>query len=76
MTERLQVRVQPKSSSEKVVLQNDGSYKVYTNKPALDGEANKQLILLIAEYFNVKRSQAIIVTGHKSRKKIVEIRRI
>jgi len=37
------------------------------------GEANKELIKKLAEYFNVHPSQVRILSGFKSRNKIIEI---
>ncbi|MCX6821717.1 MAG: DUF167 domain-containing protein, partial [Candidatus Aenigmarchaeota archaeon] len=37
------------------------------------GEANKELIKKLAEYFNVHSSHVKILSGFKSRNKIVEI---
>ncbi|MBU4345698.1 MAG: DUF167 domain-containing protein [Candidatus Omnitrophica bacterium] len=68
----LNIRVIPKSSRTKVQKEN-GGWRVYLTKPAHQGLANKQLIDLLAEYFNLKRYQIRIIKGEKSRNKIIEI---
>jgi len=70
----IQVRVQPRSKVSKVVQTGDNAYKVYTPKPAIDGEANKAVIDLIAEHLGLKRNQIRIAQGERSRDKTLEIR--
>lgn len=53
---------------------NDGElYKVYVTVAPEQGKANKKMIELLAEYFDVAKSQIRIVKGETSRNKIVEI---
>jgi uncharacterized protein len=68
----LSIKVVPKSSRNLVKEEGD-NLKVYLTKPAYDGLANEQLILLLADYFKVKKYQVRIVKGDKSRNKLVEI---
>ena len=68
----LSIRVIPKASRNLVRKEND-SFKVYLTKPAQDGLANNQLIDLLSEYLNIKKSGIKIIKGHKSRNKLVEI---
>ena len=68
----IKARVVPKSSRALVKKEKD-SYKVYLTKPAQDGQANQQLIELLAKYFSLKKYQVNIVSGEKSREKLVEI---
>ncbi|MCM8814888.1 MAG: DUF167 domain-containing protein [Candidatus Omnitrophica bacterium] len=70
---RFIIKVKPYSREEKVVENQDRSLKVYVNEKPVEGKANSALIKLIAEYFDVPKSAVKIVSGHKSRNKIVEI---
>jgi len=70
---RLEVRVQPKSSKEEVKKFDENSYKVYMYEPAVEGRANKKLVEILADYFNVKKSDISILSGLKTRNKIVSI---
>ncbi len=47
--------------------------RVKISQPPEDGKANKALIELIAEYFQVKKNSLTIIAGEKSTHKIVEI---
>ena len=47
--------------------------KVFVREPAKEGRANEAVIKLLAEYFDIPKSRIKIVSGLKSKKKIVEI---
>lgn len=68
----LHVRVIPRSS-RKLIKEEGGRLKAYLTKPAQDGEANRQLIELLAEYFGVKKYQIEIIKGLTSRDKEVKL---
>ena len=70
---RYRVKVHPKSRSEGVVRNADGSLKVHLRVPPVQGRANKALVDILAEHFEVSRSGIKIVKGGKSRDKVVEI---
>jgi len=70
---KLGIKVQPRSSKEEIVELGRNSYKVYMHKPAVGGEANLRLIEMLAEHFGTKKSAVRIITGLKSKNKIVEI---
>ncbi len=48
--------------------------KIKVNQPPEDGKANKAVVELLCEYFKVKKSAVLIISGETSRNKIVEIR--
>jgi len=47
--------------------------KVKVDAPREKGKANERLIEILAEYFNVKKTQVRILKGWKSENKIIEI---
>lgn len=67
------VKVIPRSSKNEIVLQPDGVYKIRITAPPVDGEANKKIIELLSDYFDVSKSGIRIVRGESSRNKVVEI---
>ncbi|HOW42224.1 MAG TPA: DUF167 domain-containing protein [Candidatus Omnitrophota bacterium] len=69
---RISVRVVPRASRTAVKEEN-GVLKVYLTRPAQDGQANAQLIAVLADHFQVKKYQIGIVAGQTSRTKIVDI---
>jgi len=69
----LKVKVYPKSKLEKIVKTQNEDLKVYLSEPPEKGKANKALIRILAEYFNVSKSRVVIKKGTKSRDKVIEI---
>ena len=69
---KINIKAIPKASKNKVV-EEKGRLKVYVTSPAVDGKANKAVLEVLAEHFNVKKRMVAIVSGQKSREKIVEI---
>jgi len=68
----IQVRVSPRASRA-MVQETAAGYKVYCTRPAVDGQANAQVIELVADFFKVKKYRVRIVRGVSSRTKSVEI---
>ncbi len=50
-----------------------GIIHIYVNQPPLEGKANKAIIKALADYFNVKKSSVLFISGEKSKNKIFEI---
>ncbi len=47
--------------------------KVYLTAPAVDGKANKALVVFLAQHFKVRKSAIEIIKGLKSRIKKISI---
>ena len=70
---RISVRVKPGTKGiTRLEKQEDGSYVAFFFSRAHDGEANKALFELISDEFHVAKTQISIVSGAKSRQKIIE----
>ncbi len=70
----LTVRVQPGAQRTEVLgTMADGSLKVKLKAPPVRGEANRELVSLLASRFGVAESAVKIVRGHTSRIKMVSI---
>jgi len=50
-----------------------GEYKAKLTAPPVNGQANKALIKLLADYFGVSKSSITIVGGKTAKTKIVDI---
>ncbi len=70
---KIQVKVIPRSSENKVSKENDMSYRVKITAPPVDGKANKQLIEVLSKEFGVAKSKVKIVKGETGRNKIIVI---
>ena len=69
--------VKPGSSQEKVVenvIDNETrEVTIWTHARAHDGEANKKVIELLADYYNVSKTSVMLVRGANSRTKQFDI---
>jgi uncharacterized protein (TIGR00251 family) len=70
---RISVQVKPNSHQEKIEKVGT-SYIVYVKAPPVENRANNALIKLLSEHFRVPKSYIIIVSGHKSKRKIIDIK--
>ncbi len=69
---RLKITVQPNSKTESFILKDD-QIKIKLRAKAIDGAANKALINFLAKRFSIARSSVILISGQKSRYKVVEV---
>ncbi len=67
------VRVQPRASKSGVVSELDGALKIRLAAPPVDGEANEELIRLLAKLFATSRHNVSILSGQTSKNKIVRV---
>ncbi len=72
----IEVKVEPRSSKKGLSGIMDNVLKVKLTAPPVEGEANEQLIEVIAELTGVRKSDIRIVRGLSSKRKVVEIRGI
>jgi uncharacterized protein len=69
----LLVLVQPRASRSKIVGEHDGRLKIALAAPPVDGEANAALVELLAEVFEVRRSDISLLEGQTGRRKRLQI---
>lgn len=69
----IRVKVQARSTQEKIEETGIDEYKVWLAAPPTDGAANAALIEMLADYFNIAPSLIKIKSGNKSSHKLVEI---
>lgn len=71
---RIEVKVEPRSSRKEIAgVMENGVLKVKLTAPPVEGEANEQLIEVIADAVGVRRSSVAITRGLSSKRKTVEI---
>ena len=69
---KIQVRVKPNSKAEEVGQEGE-FFLVRVKEPAKEGRANRAVIRLVAQHFNVSQSRVRILSGFNSRNKIIEV---
>ncbi len=71
---RLDIRLQPRSSRAEVVgVDSAGRLRVRVRESPVDGHANRALIVLLADQLGLPKSAVRIVSGLRSRTKVVEL---
>jgi uncharacterized protein (TIGR00251 family) len=69
---KIQVKVKPRSKTEELSQEGD-SFIVKVKEPPKEGKANQAVIKLLAEYFGVPHSQVRILSGFRSKNKVIEV---
>lgn len=77
---KINIHITPNAKRSEVIgedldLFGGKTLKVKVSAPPIEGKANKELIKILSEYFDVPKSQISILVGDKSRNKIVEIKK-
>jgi uncharacterized protein (TIGR00251 family) len=67
------IKVKPNSKQQQIIEEPDGSLTIRLKSPPVDGKANAELIKLLAEKFEVRKSAIVIKSGVSSRTKLVEV---
>lgn len=69
----LEIEVSPNSQTNKIsgINQWRKRLKIDVSKPAVNGMANEELLHFILEKFDIKRNQAELISGHKSKLKSI-----
>jgi len=69
---KIQVKVKPNSRTEGLSREGD-SFIVKVKEPPKEGKANQAVIKLLAQHFGIPQSRVRILSGFKSKNKVVEI---
>ena len=69
----LEVRVQPRARRNALVAGQDGQWKLLLTAPAVEGRANEALVAFFAKGLGVAQSRVRLLSGEKSRQKVVEL---
>ncbi len=71
---KLNIKVIPRSSRNEIVgIMPDATLKVKLTAPPVDGEANKELVKLLAKHFDIPKSKIKIAKGVTSKNKTIHI---
>ena len=69
----VKVKVVPSSKKESFEKQSEDTFSVHVKEPAERNLANKRVVLLVSEHFGASRGKVRIVSGHRSRSKILSV---
>jgi uncharacterized protein len=69
----INIHVTTNAKEAKVTKLDETNFEARVDERAENGRANKRLLEILSSYFNVPKSRIHIVSGSKSRDKIIEI---
>jgi uncharacterized protein len=69
----IRVFVTPNAKQARVVGVSEGYFEVWVDEKAVGGRANKRLLEILSEHFNIPKSKITILKGTKTRNKTIQI---
>jgi hypothetical protein len=70
---RVAVRVQPRAGRSRVVGAHGGALKLQVAAAPVDGAANDAVVMLLADWLDVRRRAVSVVQGQRGRDKLIEV---
>lgn len=67
------VKVKTKAKIKKLIKIDETHFTISINSPPEKGKANKEIMKTLAKYFDTTIARINIVSGEKSKEKIIEI---
>ncbi len=72
--QRIHVKVWPDAGEELVKEGKKGGLEIFVREPPLQNRANTRVCVLVARHFKVPLEAVRIVSGHRTRGKILSVR--
>lgn len=73
MSKQIFVKAKPKSKFNAVLTLDNKNFEVKVTAAPENNKANEKIIELLADYFHTAKSNLKIVSGNKSRNKIIDL---
>ena len=70
---KISIKVKPNSKQNLVETIGEKNYVVRVKEKAIEGKANEAVIRLLSEYFDIPKAGIRVVSGTRSRNKIIEV---
>ncbi|MDQ6986158.1 MAG: DUF167 domain-containing protein [Candidatus Dojkabacteria bacterium] len=69
----IKVKVNSNSKVEKIIKLSNNYYKASFSETREKGKANKKLVKLLSDYFNISITKIVIKSGFTNSEKIIEL---
>ena len=69
----IKVKVFPASKKEEIIKKKENSFEVKVKEKPIRGEANRAVIDVLSNFFNVPKNKIKLIKGFKQRSKIFKI---
>ena len=73
MNELIHVKVFPDAKRQSIEQTTDHTLRIFVREPAERNQANKKVLELVADFYNLPKNHLRMITGHRSLKKIIQI---
>ena len=70
---KITIIAHPNSKKPRIEKDLFDALHVYVSEPPLEGKANNAIRVALKDYFKVKKSDVLIISGEKSKNKIFEV---
>ena len=70
---KISVIAHPNAKKPRIEIDLLDTLHVYVNAPPLEGKANRALLEALAEHFQTKRSNLLLISGEKSKNNLFEV---
>ena len=70
---KLSVVAHPNAKRPRIEQDLLGTLHAYVNQPPLEGKANQAVIEALAEHFQVKKGQVLLLRGERAKAKVFEV---
>ncbi len=70
---KISVKVKPQAKQDKIEKIGPGSFVVQVKAKAVEGRANQAAIKALAEYFDIAKSNIVLLKGQKARNKVFDV---
>jgi hypothetical protein len=71
---KISVRVKPNAKGERIEKIGENTFLLWVKEKPQEGKANKAVIKVLAEYFDVPQSAVVLLKGQSSKEKIFEVK--
>ena len=69
----VRVLVHPGAKKERILQESETEYTITVREKAERNQANRRIVEIIANEFNVEENRIRMVSGHRSQRKIISI---
>ena len=69
----IRVKVYPESKRNKIIRKGKNNFEIEVKEKAEQGKANKKVLEILANYFQIEKNKFKLIKGGKKRSKFFEI---
>ena len=70
---RIKVKIKPNSSQNTLTIMDDGTLLIKIKAAPIKGQANSEMIKLLAKYYKIPQKNINIIHGQTAKTKLIEI---